>query len=721
MNKNIFIIGAKGMGNYGGYETFVDKLTEYHKEENNIKYHVSWKSNNKKEFQKNNARCFNVKVPNIGAAQAIYYDLFALKNIIKYVKENKISNFIVYILACRIGPFMNHYVKIIHKLGGVVYINPDGHEWLRAKWAKPIKKYWKLSEKLMVKRADLIICDSINIEKYIKETYQEYNPKTTFIAYGAETKKSNLKDDDEILQNWYLEKNCIPGQYYLVVGRFVPENNYKTIIKEFMKSNTRKDLVIITNIEKNNFYEELKKETNFEKDKRIKFVGTVYEQEMIKKIRENAYAYIHGHSVGGTNPSLLEALGSTQLNLLYDVGFNKEVAKEAAIYWNLEEDSLKNLINRCDQLNHQYLEYLGNCAKERIKSSYSWNKIANQYYEIFTGKTKRIIEEKDLISIIVPIYNIEKYLRDCIHSLINQTYQNIEVILVDDGSKDESNKICDEYSQKYDFVKVIHKTNGGLSDARNIGMQHAKGTYISFVDGDDIIDKDYIKKLYEAIKINQKSIAVCGYNRFQEKEELLKLDKKNTFDSKVETAESYLKKVLYQKNQNVYSISAWGKLYQKEIFQNIQFPKGKIYEDIYVIADIISQVDSIAVVKENLYYYRITNNSITTSSFGNKRMQVLDSCDQLINRVNISYPKLIKGAYTFKYSRSFESIMMVLKDNKKNSYQKEYNIFNNIVKKYRFKIILDKDSKLSCKVSAFLSLFGNNISYYFYKKWKEWR
>ncbi|MBR2827685.1 MAG: hypothetical protein IKE70_00420, partial [Bacilli bacterium] len=86
-----------------------------------------------------------------------------------------------------------------------------------------------------------------------------------------------------------------------------------------------------------------------------------------------------------------------------------------------------------------------------------------------------------------------------------------------------------------------------------------------------------------------------------------------------------------------------------------------------------------------------------------------------------SYPKLIKGAYTFKYSRSFESIMMVLKDNKKNSYQKEYNIFNNIVKKYRFKIILDKDSKLSCKVSAFLSLFGNNISYYFYKKWKEWR
>ena len=191
--KDIFIVGAKGMGNYGGYETFVDKLTEYHNNKDEIKYHVAWKADNNLEFEKNNARCFNVKVPNIGPAQAIYYDIFALNSVINYVEKNKIKNFIVYILACRIGPFMRHFVRIIHKYGGVVYINPDGHEWLRAKWSKPIKMYWKYSEKLMVKYADLIICDSINIEKYINDTYNKYHPKTTFIAYGAETDKSSLK------------------------------------------------------------------------------------------------------------------------------------------------------------------------------------------------------------------------------------------------------------------------------------------------------------------------------------------------------------------------------------------------------------------------------------------------------------------------------------------------------------------------------------------------
>ena len=136
--QNIFIIGSKGIpSNYGGYETFVDKLTEYHKNNNEIKYHVACKSDNCDEFEYNNARCFNIKVPNIGAGQAIYYDVAALKNCCKYIKKNKISHPIVYVLACRIGPFFRKYVKRIHKLGGEIFVNPDGHEWMRAKWSKP--------------------------------------------------------------------------------------------------------------------------------------------------------------------------------------------------------------------------------------------------------------------------------------------------------------------------------------------------------------------------------------------------------------------------------------------------------------------------------------------------------------------------------------------------------------------------------------------------------
>lgn len=383
--KSIFIIGSKGIpAKYGGFETFVDKLTEK-KKDRNIKYHVACMDKNSNEFEYNNARCFNINVPNIGPAKAVYYDIKALKDSIKYIKENNITNAIIYILACRIGPFIGYYKKQLKKLGVRLYVNPDGHEWKRAKWNRLIKKYWKLSEKLMVKHADLLICDSKNIEKYIKEDYMKYNPKTTFIAYGADVEKSKLPDDDAKLLEWYKEKEVKPNEYYLVVGRFVPENNYETMITEFMKSNTKKDFVLITNVEKNKFYEELKERTHFDEDKRVKFVGTVYDSELLKKIRENAFAYLHGHSVGGTNPSLIEALSTTKLNLLYDVGFNKEVAEDGALYWNLEKDNLSKLINHCAEINENEIDNISRIAKKRIYDNYTWDIIIDKYESVFRG------------------------------------------------------------------------------------------------------------------------------------------------------------------------------------------------------------------------------------------------------------------------------------------------------------------------------------------------
>ena len=179
--QHVFIIGSKGIpGAYGGYETFVDKLTEYHQDHKGLKYHVACKDTKVWEEEYHNARCFHLKVPNIGPAQAIYYDVKALSACCKYIKDHKIEKPIVYILACRIGPFMARFVRKIHKLGGLVFVNPDGHEWLRAKWPAPVRKYWKISEKLMVKRADLLVCDSKNIESYIQNTYKAYHPATTF-------------------------------------------------------------------------------------------------------------------------------------------------------------------------------------------------------------------------------------------------------------------------------------------------------------------------------------------------------------------------------------------------------------------------------------------------------------------------------------------------------------------------------------------------------------
>lgn len=383
--KNVFIIGSKGIpANYGGFETFVDELVS-RQQNKDIKYHVACLSNNNDETEYHGAHCFNVKVPNIGPAKAVYYDLAALKYCVKYIKNNNINDTIVYILACRIGPFVSKYVKQLHKLNCKVYVNPDGHEWKRAKWNYFIRKYWKLSEKLMVKHADLLICDSKNIKKYIQEDYKQYSPKTTFIAYGADTSKLTLKDDDEKLLNWYKEKSVQAKEYYLVVGRFVPENNYETMIKEFMKSNTKKDFVLITNVEQNKFYETLKNETHFDQDKRIKFVGTVYDQQLLKKIRENAYGYLHGHEVGGTNPSLLEALATTDLNLLLDVGFNKEVGEDGAVYWNKEEGNLANLIDKLENIDNDQLNELSTKAKQRIDSEYSWDYIVRKYEDLLNG------------------------------------------------------------------------------------------------------------------------------------------------------------------------------------------------------------------------------------------------------------------------------------------------------------------------------------------------
>ena len=382
--QHVFIVGSTGIpGNYGGYETFVDRLTEYHQNNPNLKYHVACKAKDTKTFEYHNADCFDVKVPSIGPAQAIYYDVAALNQCVRYIKRHNIQHPIVYILACRIGPFAAHFQRVIHKLGGKLYINPDGHEWMRAKWSAPVRKYWKISEQLMTKHCDLLICDSKNIEKYIHDEYGKYNPKTTFIAYGAETRKSKLADDDPKLIAWYKEKGLSPKSYYLVVGRFVPENNYETMIREFMKSHSKRDFALITNVS-DKFLEELKEKTHFDQDPRIKFVGTVYDKELLMKIRENAYGYFHGHEVGGTNPSLLEALGSTDLNLLLDVGFNREVAENSALYWTKQSGNLASLVDWADGMNADEISELGKKASLRIVEAYSWQHIADEYEGCFS-------------------------------------------------------------------------------------------------------------------------------------------------------------------------------------------------------------------------------------------------------------------------------------------------------------------------------------------------
>lgn len=405
METHIFICGAKSVGQYGGYETFVDKLTQYHQDRADFHYHILCKANgagcmdesrltgaqkiSDHEFLYHNARCVKLWVPKIGPAAAIYYDLAALRYCLRYCREHRIERPIFYLLACRVGPFMGPVKRRVHALGGVLYDNPDGHEWMRSKWSLPVRQYWKLSERLTVKHADLLVCDSRFIESYIRKTYASFHPRTAYLAYGAEEGASLLSNSAPRFVDWLNRWGVKPFAYYLVVGRLVPENNYETILREFMASDTRRALILITD-RNEGLLRRLEEKLRFSSDPRVRFAGTVYDEALLYKIRENAYAYLHGHEVGGTNPSLLEGLAATKVNLLYDVVFNQEAGRDAALYWRKEQGSLLALLQRAEEMPEAEREALGWKAKARIREAYRWQMIADQYASLwqdaFVGK-----------------------------------------------------------------------------------------------------------------------------------------------------------------------------------------------------------------------------------------------------------------------------------------------------------------------------------------------
>ena len=230
--RHVFVIGAKGF-TYGGYETFLDKLTEYHQDNPNVKYHIACKANGsgltdeKKlanvkilsdtEYEYHNAHCFKIFSPECGAAQAIFYDIKSLKYVCKYIEDNKIKNPIVYVLSSRIGFAIGKYVRKIHKCGGLYYHNPDGWEFRRRKYSFPVRLYWKWSEKMMVKCCDLEVCDSINIEKYIRVEYAKYKPRTTYIAYGAEIEPSLISDVDSRYTEWLNRNELVDKSFFISV------------------------------------------------------------------------------------------------------------------------------------------------------------------------------------------------------------------------------------------------------------------------------------------------------------------------------------------------------------------------------------------------------------------------------------------------------------------------------------------------------------------------
>ena len=229
----------------------------------------------------------------------------------------------------------------------------------------------------MLNSSDIIICDSLGIKDYVDEKYPRLNNRTMYIAYGSNTFDFKSIKESKVLNEYDLKKD----NYCLMVGRCVPENNYELVIKEFMKSNIKKDLVIISNLDSSNYYNELVNKTDCASDSRIRFINGVYDQNKLAVIRKNAYLYIHGHSVGGTNPSLIEALSLTDLNVLYDVNFNRYAGGNSCLYFK-EDNSLTEILNNKIMLDSVRKEK-GKLAKDIVKNNFTWDIIIDKYKEIF--------------------------------------------------------------------------------------------------------------------------------------------------------------------------------------------------------------------------------------------------------------------------------------------------------------------------------------------------
>jgi len=235
----------------------------------------------------------------------------------------------------------------------------------------------------------------------------------------------------------------------------------------------------------------------------------------------------------------------------------------------------------------------------------------------------------DLISVIIPVYNVEPYLKKCLDSVVTQTYKEIEIILVDDGSTDGSGPICDEYATQDKRIRVIHKRNGGLSDARNVGLDRCSGRYVTFIDSDDYVASDYVERLYRILVEYNADIAVCDYFEFYGDEEPIespqKVEKIIVFD-KLQALEQ-----LYGKYSTQMTV-AWSKLYKTELFKDLRFPVGKVHEDMFMAHRVLYKSHIVVFTTKQSYFYRRRKGSITNRRFTSKNR--LDAISALKERVN---------------------------------------------------------------------------------------
>lgn len=245
----------------------------------------------------------------------------------------------------------------------------------------------------------------------------------------------------------------------------------------------------------------------------------------------------------------------------------------------------------------------------------------------------------ELVSVIVPVYNVEQYLNKCVDSIINQTYGNIEIILVDDGSADNSGKICDKYSLNDKRVKVIHKSNGGLSDARNRGIDISRGKYLAFIDSDDWIEPDMIEKMYNNAIENNADISICQYEIVRSREATIDNNPGKTIVYEGTDA------ILAMYKEAVFASHACNKLYKRELFAGIRYPVGKLYEDQFTTYKLIWNSKRIVYTEKKYYYYYMRNDSIVNKRFDERDLHVLHATEGVAEFFKVRFKEVVPYIY----------------------------------------------------------------------------
>lgn len=311
--------------------------------------------------------------------------------------------------------------------------------------------------------------------------------------------------------------------------------------------------------------------------------------------------------------------------------------------------------------------------------------------------------EKELITVIVPVYNVEKYLGKCIESIIEQTYKNLEIILVDDGSPDNCPFICDLYAQKDKRVRVIHKTNGGLSDARNEGLNAANGEYVAFIDSDDYIHVNMIEKLYCAIKAYDADVSLCNYLYVDENYHSIdELNRITPIKNEVLSCEQVIEKLF--ENKHWYYSVAWNKLYKRGIFDKLQFPKGRLFEDAYIAHHVFGKCKRIVSISDVLYFYLQRADSIM-GYFRNNTFfieQDLIKCDFYLDRMHYLQSIHLERYAAKAYERAIMLYYEICLSPSEETKRKECNVITSIKYEVRKNFSISKYLGIKKRIKLFM-------------------